>query len=140
MPKQKHEDLLIAGIKTLREQGFRVIRLDRRRIPDAIAIYGNKVVAVEADTNPTKVWLTKKKFEAGSQYDEEIIITKPYEQHYHTSKTYYRVLELYKKGDMSLREIVKTVKQEFGLKTLSVSIVHDWVTGRKIPPTVRKPE
>lgn len=133
-----HEELLVSAIQSLETQGYRVIRLDRRIVPDAIAIKNSEVIAIEADTSPTKVWLTKRKFESEkSQYDAEIIVTKPYNSYYHTPKVYYRVLELYNSGDYSFREVKEKVMKEFELKTLAISTIHDWVKRRKIPPTVR---
>lgn len=136
MPSLTHEKMLLAGIEELKKQGFRIIRLDRRIIPDAIAIKEKEVIAIEASTNPTNVWLVKKKFESGSQYDAEIIITKPYDIQYHSPDTYYRVLELHKEEIHSYREIRRTIMKEFNLKTLSVSTIHDWIKGNKRPLTL----
>jgi len=133
---QLHEKLLRAGIKAMEDQGFRVIRLDRRIIPDAIAVKEKEIIALEADTNPTNIWLTKRRFDKGSQYDAEIIITKPYSSQYHKAETYYRVLELHQEGKYSYREIRRKVMQELQLKSLSVSIIYDWIKGRKKPLTL----
>jgi len=131
-----HEQLLRAGIKAMKDQGFRVIRLDRRIIPDAIAIKEKEVVALEADTTPTNVWLSTRRFDKGSQYDAEIIITKPYSFQYHKAQTYHRVLELHKTGEYSYREIRRKVMRELQLKSLSVSTICDWIKGRKKPLTL----
>jgi len=131
-----HEQLLRAGIKAMREQGFRVIRLDRRIIPDAIAIKEKEIIALEANTTPTTIWLSKRRFEKGSQYDAEIVITKPYSSQYHKAETYYRVLELYRKRGYSYREIRRKVMEELQLKSLSISTICDWIKGRKKPLTL----
>jgi len=131
----EHEKLLIAAIKRLENEGFRVIRLDHRIIPDAIAIKENHVVAVEASIGTTNVYLVKRKLK-DSEYDEEIIITRPYDQHYHDAKVYYRVLKLFKEHKYSYREIREIVIKEFNLKSLSCSTVHDWIKGLKKPLTL----
>lgn len=131
----EHERLLIEAIKKLEQAGFRVIRLDHEVVPDAIAIKNNKVIAVEASTDFANIYLTKRKMKH-SQYDEEIIVTKPFDQRYHKPEVYYKVLELAKKKKHSLRQIRKIVMVEFGLKALSVSTVHDWIKGQKKPLTL----
>lgn len=116
----------------MKKEGFRIIRLDRRMVPDAIAIKKDSVVAVEVDTNPTNIWLTRRKFKGGSQYDEEIIVTRPYNDHYHTPETYYEALRLRKSGN-SYREIRDNLVKKFNLEHLAVSTIVDWVKGRKRP-------
>jgi len=130
-----HEELLINAIKELQKQGFRIIRLDRRAVPDAIAIKEQEVVAVEADANPTSIWLTKKKFENGtSQYDGEIVVTKPYSEHYHTSGEYVLALQLRSEG-RSYREIQRILKEKTG-RPIPTSLLHYWIKGRSKPLTV----
>lgn len=133
---KSHEQLLRAGIKAMEDQGFRVIRLDRRLVPDAIAIKEEEIVALEADTTPTSVWLSTRRFDKGSQYDAEIIITKPYSSQYHKAETYYRVLELYQQKEYSYREIRRKIMKELQLKSLSISTICDWIKGRKKPLTL----
>lgn len=130
--KVSHEKLLQAGIKEMKKQGFRVIRLDRRKVPDAIAIKDSEVVAIEASTNPTNIWLTKRAFDKkGSQYDAEIIVTKKYSDHYHTKEEYEYALKLRKSGN-SYREIKRLFESLFGVP-VSVSTLHDWCEGKSKP-------
>jgi len=128
----KHEELLIAAIRKLEDEGFRIIRLDRRIVPDAIAIKDNEVIAIEAETGMSGIYLTRKKM-MNSQYDSTIIVTRPYSQCYHRPEVYYRVFELFKKGGHSYREIRRIVMDEFDLESLSVSTIHDWRKGKKKP-------
>lgn len=124
-----------AGIKTLTKEGYRVIRLDRRKVPDAIAVKDSDVIAVEADTSPTSIWLTRKAFDKGvSQYDAEIIVTKPYSEHFHARAEYMLALELRKQG-MSFRAMKRLLEEKFP-RRFSTSILHDWCSGRKKPPGI----
>ncbi len=135
MTSKTHEELLLAGIKAMEDQGYRVVRMDRRVIPDAICIKDNQVVALEADTSPSNVWLSRRKYGNTRQYDEQIIVTRPFSTQFHKKETYDRVMELYLEGN-SYREIKRKVMGEFDLKTLSVSTVYDWIKGRKRPITL----
>ena len=131
----EHERLLTMAIEKLKAEGFRIIRLDHRIVPDAIAIKDNSIIAIEAETGASGVYLTKKKIK-NSQYDEMVIVTKPYNQYYHKAKVYHRVLELAKEEKYSYREIREKVMKEFNLESLSISTVHDWIKGLKKPLTL----
>ncbi|MDG6939882.1 MAG: hypothetical protein JRN39_05735 [Nitrososphaerota archaeon] len=132
MGANSHEELLQAGVRELQKQGSRIIRLDKRPIPDAIAIKDNFAVVVEADTHPTSAWLTEQKFIDGSEYyDELITITQPFSEPYYKAATYRGVFQLRKHG-RSLREIRKIIGEEAGRKP-SVATIHDWLKGKKQP-------
>lgn len=126
-----HEELLTNAIKELQKQGFRVIRLDRRIIPDAVAIKGEEVVAIEADTSPVSVWMTTRKLENGSQYDSEIIVTNPYSERYYTREQYSEAMKLRGEG-RSYREISRLLREKHG-RRFPISLVHDWAKHRKKP-------
>ena len=132
MPSAGHEEILRAAINALQGQGFRVIRLDRRKVPDAIAIKSDEVLAVEASTNPTNIWLTRRAFEKGtSQYDAELIATKPYSKHFHTREEYLLALELRKQG-MSYIAMSRVLQEKFG-RGFCLSLLHSWCSGAKRP-------
>jgi len=134
MPSSEHDIMLRMAIKKLKASGFRVIRLDRRNIPDAIAINSSKIYAVEVYTRCANVHLAKRILK-DSQYDEEIIVTKKYDEHYHKPEVYYKVLALRKKNE-SYRAIRRKVMREFNLNHLSISTIVDWVKGKKKPLTL----
>ena len=128
----KHEQMLQAAIKNMQQQGFRVIRLDKRKVPDAIAFKETEVLAIEADTNPTSVWLTRRAFENGtSQYDAEVIVTKPYSNHYHTKEEYFFALSLRKEGK-SYQEMSRLLEEKFGRK-FCLSLLYSWCSFKKKP-------
>lgn len=124
----EHERQLQTAINELKKQGFRIIRLDHRIVPDAIAINNKEVVAVESETSGTGVWLTRRKLE-DSQYDAEIIITRPYDKQFFEPKVYYDCLELSKNG-MSYREIKRTLMSKYNLQRLALSTICGWIKGR----------
>jgi len=127
----EHEYMLQKAIDELKKQGYRIIRLDHRIIPDAIAIKQKEVIAVESETSMSGIWLTRRKFE-NSQYDAEIVITRPLKQCFHTPETYKEVLKLSKTGK-SYREIQKLLKEKYKLKSLAISTIHSWIKGIKMP-------
>ena len=129
----EHEKMLRKGIEILKKKGFRIIRLDRRIVPDAIAIKDNKIVAIESSTNPTNVWLTERKLK-DSQYDSTIIITKPYSKHYHSPEEYFEVFKLRKEG-CSYSEIAKIIEEKFH-RRIPRSLICDWIKGKKKPLTL----
>jgi len=94
---------------------------------------------VEADISPTNVYLTRRKIETGqSQYDAEIIITKPFSEHYHSAEEYFSALELRKDG-FSYRKIQRVLKERFG-RDIPHSLIHDWIKGKKKPLTLLNPD
>jgi len=129
-----HEELLRQAIEKLKSEGFRVIRLDRRVVPDAIAIKDNEVVAVEASTSFPNIYLTKRKFEDGtSQYDAEIIVTRKLSDHYHSIRE-YNWARLFRDKGMSYTQIQKELEKEFK-RHVPRSLICDWVKGKKKPLT-----
>ncbi len=129
--KSEHERMLQSAINELIKQGFRVIRLDHRVIPDAIAVKNKEIIAVESETSGTGIWLSRRKLE-DSQYDAEIIITRPLEAHYFEPEVYHEVIRLVKEGN-SYRETKRLVTEKFKLKSLSLSTVNKWVKGKSKP-------
>ena len=129
--KTEHEKILQEGIQALESKGYRVIRLDHRVVPDAIALKGKMVLAVEASTSISNIFLTKRKFNTGSQYDEEVIVTRPFSERFHLINEYNFVIAEYGKHS-SYREIRHNFKQKFG-KNISVSTIHDWIKGESRP-------
>jgi len=131
----EHEEILQSAINELRKQGFRIIRLDHRIVPDALAIKDKEVIAVESETTYTGIWLTRRKLE-DSQYDAEIIVTRPLNAHLFNPEVYYEVLRLMREGK-SYRETKRFVIEKFQLKSLSVATIHNWLKGKSKPVTLR---
>jgi len=134
MKSNKHEKILQVAIEKLRESGYRVIRLDKRRTPDAIAVDfdDKKVVAIEASTNAVNYHFVRKRI--GGQFDEDIIITDQYSDRYYSREAYFLALRLRKEGKI-YAEIRDVIEEKFG-KRPSNSTLHDWTTGEKAPPEV----
>jgi len=139
MVSQKHERILIKTIEILKKNGLRVIRLDNRTVPDAVAIdFHNKTVsAIEASTRPSNIYLTRHKYERlPRQFDEEIIATllPPKRRQSKDPKAYFLALELKAKG-YTERAIRKEVELKTGEK-VSNGTIHYWVTGQSRPWSV----
>lgn len=134
MTSDKHEKILQVAIEKLRESGYRVIRLDKRRRPDAIAVdfKNKKIIAVEASTNAVNYHFVRKRVRG--QFDEDIIITDQYSNRYYSREAYLLALQLRKEGKI-YNEIRDAIEEKFG-KRPSNSTIHDWTTGRKAPPEV----
>lgn len=134
MPSNKHEKMLQVAIEKLRESGYRVIRLDKRRTPDAIAVDFNnkKIVAVEASTSAVNYHFVRKRIKG--QFDEDIIITNQYSDRYYSQGVYLLALQLRREGK-TYAEIRDIIKENYG-KYPSYSTLHDWTTGKKAPPEV----
>jgi len=134
MPSEKHEELLRKAIQELQNQGLRVIRLDSMVVPDAIAIdfENKKVTAVEVDTSPTNVYLTRVKYDRyPPQFDDAIIVTSRLPNSKVKSyRAYLLALELRKQG-LSERKIKSEIERQLGEK-VSASTVHYWVSGKVI--------
>jgi len=136
MSLTKHEEMLLIAIKALEEAGHRVIRLDRRRTPDAIAINfdSKRVIAVESSTSAGNYHYVRKRLDG--QYDEDIIITNQYSDRYYPREAYFLAIKLRKEGK-TYNAIRNQIKKKFGKKP-ALSTLHDWVTGEKAPPEVSK--
>ena len=130
----EHEKMLQTAINQMKQQGYRIIRLDHRTIPDAIAINDKEIIAMESETSSSGVWLSRRKLE-DSQYDAEIIITRPLDAHYFEPKVYYEVLKLLKEGN-SYRETKRLVIEKFQLESLSIATIHNWLRGKCKPPII----
>jgi hypothetical protein len=134
MPSQLHEQILLKAIDALQKEGLRVIRLDCTCIPDAIAIdfQNKKVYAVEADTSPSTIYLTKVKYERyPPQFDEAIIATKELKKPRQKSyRAYLLALELRKQG-FSERKIKAEIEKRLGEK-VSSGTVHYWLVGKVV--------
>lgn len=129
MPSTKHEDVLLRTLEKYKNQGFKVIRLDKRAIPDAILFKDDLVFALEVETGSyedshkssfhrTKDW---------SDFDEVwIVIKKP---RGHTIEEYEEALELYKNGSNAFK-ISKRMN-------IPYSIIYNWIHGRSRPITVK---
>lgn len=136
MSKQ-HEEILTKAIEILRKQGLKVIRLDCRTTPDAIAIdFENKTVdVVEASTSPSNIYLTKMKYERyPKQFNNEIIVTSFKPRKCKSAKAYFLALELKKKG-FTERKIRAEIKKRLGEK-VSNGTIHYWVSGQTRPYSV----
>lgn len=139
MPSKKHEEILSGAIKIFREQGLRVIRLDKRTVPNAIVVdFDNKKIdALEASTNIVNIYLTRMKYERSQkQFDEEIIAT-PYPKKRKRGKSieaYFLALKLRKQG-FTERGIQKEIHKKLG-EHCSSGIIHYWVTGKCRPYSV----
>jgi hypothetical protein len=134
MPSEKHEELLRKAIQELQNQGLRVIRLDSMVVPDAIGIdfENKKVTAVEVDTSPTGVYLTRVKYDRyPPQFDDEIIVMPRLPNSKVKSyRAYLLALELHKQG-LSERRIKSEIERQLNEK-VSVATVHYWVSGKVI--------
>jgi len=139
MAEHSHEELLAKGIEALKESGLRVIRLDRRTIPDAIAVdfQSKKIMAVETETSASSIWLTRRSYERHpKQFDEEIVITKPFDRtHFKSRKAYELCLEL-KAKNYSERQIQREVKERLN-EHVSSGQIHNWIAGRSKPISLR---
>ena len=131
----EHEKMLQIAIKEMKLQGYRVIRLDRRIVPDAIAINEKEIVAIESDTTFTGVAFARRRLE-NSQYDAEIVVTKPLDQYYFEPDIYKEVIKLMNEGH-SFRETRKIAMEKFHLKSLSIATIHNWLKDRCRPPSLK---
>lgn len=139
MSNNLHEEILIRAIRKLENEGLKIIRLDRRNIPDAVAIdfQNRKIFAIEAETNPTGIWITKRKYERyPQQYDEEIVVApRKISGRYKSRKAYELCLELHKSG-LSERAIQREIFKRLNEK-VSTGQTHNWIAGRSKPITLR---
>lgn len=131
-------------IDAFSEQGFRVIRFDKKSVPDAIAIdFDNKkITAIEACTTSSNIFMTKMKYENNTDFDEKIIGTKKIlvrekterithgGRKFKSYKAYILALELRKQG-MTERKIQSEIMKQLNEK-VSSGIVHYWVSGQVV--------
>jgi hypothetical protein len=128
MPSLEHEKMLVSGIEAMHNKGYRVIRLDKRKVPDAIAIKDGEVVAVEAETSVTGAWTTTRKYEKNREYDRQVILRKPLSDVFFSFEAYKRALELRKRG-LTYVAIASEVEREFHRKP-SMGAMHKWFAGK----------
>lgn len=142
-----HEALLQKIIAEHESEGYRVIRLDKRMIPDAVAIKDGVVLALEADTSRNGHNATAKKYSNDHQYDDVVFETSFWEINYTTNDSsytgvierrpkfleehYLRALELRQEG-MTYKEIKFTIEKEFDV-SISPLTLHKWATGAYVP-------
>jgi len=136
MPGREHEDLLTKGIEALKTAGLRVIRLDKRIYPDAIAVdfENRKLLAVEADTSPTSIWLTRKGYDGNSDFDQAVTVTRPLASKRYKSQEAYRLALKLKREGSTFHAIQTTIQQETG-EHVSIGQLHDWTHGKSRPIT-----
>ena len=110
-----HERLLQKYMKKYRDDGARVIRLDRRGVPDAIVIKDGKISALLIDTSTLNqvAGIIKHKKAMGqtirnySEYDEKIQVLPKFRKA-HNIETYNSAIKLFKEGTTTYR-ISKTL-------------------------------
>jgi len=127
MTSEKHEKLLIEAIEVLRDKGIRVIRLDKRTIPDAFIIMNNKVIAIEIETDGSP------KYSRNSEFDEIISITPRRENEGVRSQAYLTAIRLRKEGKTYHQ--IKKYLSDIGVH-VGISTLHDWIRGKSIPSEI----
>jgi Holliday junction resolvase len=139
---KKHNEILEDIITEFRSKGFRVIHLNKKPIPDAIAIKDDKTVGIEvtASNLDTKIYSKKLKYtKFGFETDDLTIIAKSLSS---VSKippeAYYYALELRKK-DYGLDNIQKELESRFKVK-ISKPAISRWCKGDVKPLSVRNLE
>lgn len=130
--KSKHEEALLKVMESLKLAGWKVIRLDRRNIPDLIAISNKGIVAIEIESCLKNMYYCKAKYE-GSPYYDQIFIVKPMKKRdlkscvFFSQEEYNRAIELRKEGK-SLTKIQEIMMREFNRKP-AMGTLHKWFTG-----------
>lgn len=130
--KSKHEKALTKVMELLELAGWRVIRLDKRTIPDLIAISNREVIAIEIETALTSVYVKKTNYK-GSPFYDEVYIVKPSvkvrleNSTYFTQDEYDRAIRLRKEGK-TLTQIRELMGEEFGRKP-AMGTLHKWFSG-----------
>jgi len=129
MPSPKHEERLCKAIDKYKNQGFRVIRLDKRTVPDAILIKDNLVFALEIDTE-SHYAAHQSSLGKHKNWDEfdEVWISIP-KMKGHTIEEYERALKMHNKGT-NLFKISKEMK-------IPYSVLWDWVHKQAKPAIVK---
>jgi len=125
LPSEKHERLLTKVIDAIKEEGYTVVRLDKREIPDAFYIENGKPVAIEIETDISKP------FSRLSEFDKVLLVNKELAKTYHSGQTYKTVLEL-RKENKSYREIQTEMQNVHGIH-IPISLIHSWIKGTKLP-------
>jgi len=126
MASIEHERILADTIAVLRAHGYRVIRLDKNVYPDAVALQGDKTIAVEADAG--RGTTNRDAFEG---FDQTLIVQKPLNKRYHTVEEYKAALRMRKSG-LTYDKIANELSLKFKRK-FSRNIVHCWCKGKAKP-------
>lgn len=132
MPSEKHEEILLTLIEEIQKKGLRVIRLDKRIVPDAIAIdfRNKKVIGLEASTNSTSVCITKTKYPANFEDDfDEVLLAYPTKKGKYLSYPSTLKLKAIKMREKGLS--IKRIQTELQVK--SYASVWNWCHGKQLP-------
>lgn len=124
----EHEKILQKVIKVVKDEGYTVVRLDNRNIPDAFFIEDGKPVAIEVETDQSKPYARCPEFEG------VLLVKGRTNEHDHQGWIYEKVFELRKHG-RTIREIKKEMMDLYKVK-LSLSTIHDWLRGKSVPRTI----
>jgi hypothetical protein len=127
MPSIEHEKVLAGAISALKEHGFRVIRLDKRVYPDAIASKGSTLIAVEAETGSVSG-----KGRPFTDFDATVIVQRKVAPKYHTMTEYRAALALRNQG-LTYTQIVRELTTRFK-RPFSRNIIFWWCKGKGRPP------
>ena len=124
----EHENILRKVIEVVRKEGYTVVRLDHRNIPDAFYIEDGKPIAIEVETDQSKPYARCPEFEG------ILLVKGRTNKHDHKGWVYEKVFELRKHGK-SMRAIKKEIMEKYNIK-LSLATIHDWLRGKTIPRTI----
>jgi hypothetical protein len=130
-----HESILTKAIDIIETSGLRVIRIDKRKHPDAIAIDFNtrSIIAIEAETNPTGIYLTRRAYLNIPQgYDDEIIVTTQLASPRIKSMNAYRLCLSLRTSGKTIRDIKRTIKTTLG-EDVAIGTLHKWICGNSKP-------
>lgn len=130
--KSEHEKALIKVMELLELAGWRVVRLDKRTIPDLIAVSNKKIVAIEVETALTSVYVKETNYKGSPFYDEVYIVKPSIKKRlgssiYFTQDEYDEAVKLRKEGK-TLTQIRELMGKKFGRKP-SMGTLHKWFSG-----------
>lgn len=129
MPSEKHNRLLEKVMESVRKEGYTVVRLDNRNIPDAFYINEEgKPIAIEIQTDQSIPYARCPEFFG------ILLVRKKYKKFYHNAETYSLVFKLRKEG-LTIRQIQAEVKKRIGVH-INLSSINDWLRGKSIPNNI----
>jgi len=129
MTSEKHNRLLKKVIESVRKEGYTVVRLDNRNIPDAFYIgEDGKIIAIEIQTDQSIPYARCPEFNG------ILLVRRKYRKFYHNADTYSLVFELRKKG-LTIRQIQKEVKKRVDVY-INISTIDDWLRGKSVPKSI----
>jgi hypothetical protein len=138
----KHDEILEEVLAEFKSRGYKVIHLNRKPIPDAIAIKNNKTAMIEVTGSDlkTKIYSKKLKYKQyGFETDDLVLIGKGVPNQYKIpAEAYYYALELRKKG-WTYSTISEELEKRFKCKISTASICL-WVKGTNKPLSIRNIE